>query len=58
MIKRHKPLMESVWAEWERKKRAAKRRATGVQELGLSGLRELAEGGNPFAIAALGRLER
>lgn len=27
MLKRHTPSKESVWAEWEREKRAAKRRA-------------------------------
>jgi len=27
MLKRHTPSLESVWAEWEREKRTAKRRA-------------------------------
>lgn len=27
MFKRHKPSLETAWAEWEREKRAAKRRA-------------------------------
>jgi len=27
MLKRHTPSLESVWAEWEREKRAAKRLA-------------------------------
>lgn len=36
---------------------ALKNPDAAVREMGLAGLRELAEGGNPFAIAALRRLE-